>query len=103
MGEDAEFAAMTDNLAGRLRLNMKSLIVTLFGDAILPHGGSIWLGSLAALAAPFGCNERVVRTSVFRLSKEGWLTAAQEGRRSCYSLTDSARLRFEAADRIIYA
>jgi phenylacetic acid degradation operon negative regulatory protein len=45
----------------------------------------------------------VVRTSVFRLSKEGWLTATQAGRRSWYGPTQSGRRRFEAADRIIYA
>ena len=103
MTDDADLALMTDRLTGQLRPNAKSLIVSLFGDAILPHGGSIWLGSLAAIAALFGCNERVVRTSVFRLSKEGWLTATQAGRRSWYGPTQSGRRRFEAADRIIYA
>ncbi len=103
MDEDADLAQAIGRLTGSLRLNAKSLIVSLFGDAILPHGGAIWLGSLAALAAPFGCNERVVRTSVFRLSKEGWLTATQEGRRSWYCPTGPALRRFEAADRIIYA
>jgi len=103
MADGAKLAGMVDTLIGELRPNAKSLIVTLFGDAILPHGGSIWLGSLAGLAAPFGCNDRVVRTSVFRLSKEGWLTATQAGRRSCYCLTESGRRRFEAAHRIIYA
>ena len=33
----------------------KSLVVTIFGDAIVPHGGMVWLGSLiitvAALAS----------------------------------------------------
>jgi phenylacetic acid degradation operon negative regulatory protein len=90
-------------LTGALRLDAKSLIISLFGDAILPHGGAIWFGSLAGLAAPFGCNERVVRTSVFRLSKEGWLQATQEGRRAWYAPAPAALQRFEAADRIIYA
>ena len=30
-----------------------SLIVTMFGDSIMPRGGAIALGSLIALAAPF--------------------------------------------------
>jgi phenylacetic acid degradation operon negative regulatory protein len=91
------------DLAGRLQPNAKSLVVSIFGDAVLPHGGAIWLGSLIGLVEPFGASERVVRTSVFRLSKEGWLSSQQIGRRSLYSLTDSARLRFEAAHRRIYA
>ena len=103
MTTEARTDELIDGLLERRRPNAKSLIVSLLGDAILPHGGNIWLGSLVDLVAPLGLNERVVRTSVFRLSKEGWLTSTQVGRRSAYSLTDSGRRRFEAAHRVIYA
>ena len=33
------------------------------------------LGSLIRLAAPFGLTERLVRTSVARLARDGWLAA----------------------------
>ena len=49
----------------------KSLVMTIFGDTVNPHGGSVWLGSLIELAAPFGLSDRLVRTSVFRLVQEG--------------------------------
>ncbi|HLI12502.1 MAG TPA: phenylacetic acid degradation operon negative regulatory protein PaaX [Alphaproteobacteria bacterium] len=81
----------------------KSLIVTVFGDAIAPHGGTVWLGSLIALMAPFGVNERLVRTAVLRLSREDWLVSRQLGRRSYYSFTENGRRRFEDAHRRIYA
>jgi phenylacetic acid degradation operon negative regulatory protein len=80
-----------------------SLIVTLFGDAVLPHGGSIWLGSLIALAAPFGVNERLVRTAVLRLSRDDWLESRLIGRRSAYGVTAAGRQRIEDAYRRIYA
>lgn len=80
-----------------------SLIITIFGDAIAPHGGTVWLGSLIKLFEAFGLNQRLVRTSVFRLSQEGWLSAEQVGRRSYYSLTQSGRRRFESAFRRIYS
>lgn len=99
---EARLLAQLERLDGR-RLNAKSLIVTVFGDAILPHGGSVWLGSLVQMLALCGINERGVRTCVFRLTKEGWFSAQPVGRRSYYSLTHSARLRFEAAHRTIYA
>jgi phenylacetic acid degradation operon negative regulatory protein len=86
-----------------LPLRAKSLLITMYGDAIAPHGGTAWLSGLIALAAPFGINERAVRTTVFRLAAEGWLASGQLGRRSHYSLTDSGRRRFEAAFRRIYA
>jgi phenylacetic acid degradation operon negative regulatory protein len=77
--------------------------VTVWGDAIAPHGGAIWLGSLIRLLAPLGLNERLVRTSVYRLTREGWLAARQDGRRSLYRLTASGIQRFEHAYRRIYA
>ena len=81
----------------------KSLLMTIFGDAIAPHGGSIWLGSLIELMAPFGVSDRLVRTSIFRLSEEGWLAPSRSGRRSAYAITDDALKRFSKAYRRVYA
>jgi phenylacetic acid degradation operon negative regulatory protein len=81
----------------------KSLVVTVWGDSIAPHGGAVWLSALIGLLAPFGINERLVRTSVYRLAQEGWLAARQDGRRSVYRLTRQGQRRFEHAYRRIYA
>lgn len=81
----------------------KSLVTTIFGDAIVPHGGLVWLGSLIELLAPFGVNDRLLRTSVFRLAQEGWLGSQRDGRRSAYSITPQAQGRFMRAYRRIYA
>lgn len=81
----------------------KSLVVTVFGDAIVPHGGTVWLGSLITLLEPFGVNDRLLRTSVFRLAQEGWLGSQRDGRRSSYSITPDAMARFVHAYRRIYA
>ena len=81
----------------------KSLLMTMFGDTIAPHGGSVWLGSLIELLAPFGVNDRLLRTSVFRLAQEGWLVASRERRRSRYAIAPQALARFERANRRIYA
>lgn len=80
----------------------KSLVVTIFGDSIAPHAEFIWLQSLIDLLAPFGVNERLVRSSVFRLIKEGWLTAERHGRQSRYAFTVTGRKRFEHAHDKIY-
>src|SRR5690554_7712865 len=81
----------------------KSLGMTLFGDAIRPHGGALWLGSLIRLLAPFGINDRLVRTSVFRLAEDGWLSGQREGRRSLYTLRESAERRFTRAYNRVYS
>ena len=80
-----------------------SLIITVWGDAIAPHGGAVMLAGLIDLLAPFGINERLVRTSVFRLAREGWLKAKPVGRESLYRLTRDGARRFEQAYRRIYA
>ncbi len=80
-----------------------SLIITVYGDSIAPRGGTVWLGSLINILEPLGLNQRLVRTSVFRLAKEDWLISEQIGRRSYYSLTGSGRRRFEKAFKRVYA
>jgi phenylacetic acid degradation operon negative regulatory protein len=77
--------------------------MTVFGDTVAVHGGAAWLGSLIELLAPFGVNDRLLRTSVFRLVQEGWLVANRDGRRSNYAILPSSRARFERANRRIYA
>jgi len=85
------------------RIAAGSLIVSVLGDAVLPRGGAIWLGSLIGLMEVLGLNERLVRTSVFRLVKDEWLQTETVGRRSNYLLTPVGRRRFEEASAHIYA
>jgi len=92
-----------DEFRQQRRVQAGSLIISVFGDAILPRGGRIWLGSLIRLLEPLELNERLVRTSVFRLVKDEWLRTETHGRRSDYVLTPAGRRRFEEASRHIYA
>jgi phenylacetic acid degradation operon negative regulatory protein len=80
-----------------------SLIVTIFGDSIMPRGGAVALGSLIALAAPFGLNERLVRTAAARLAKDGWLDGHRSGKLSEYHLSREGRERFAEATKRIYS
>lgn len=84
-------------------IHANSLIVTVYGDTICPHGGSIWLGSLIKLVKPLGVNERLVRTCVFRLAEKNLLQSRQLGRRSFYSLTERGLRQFSSAASRIYA
>ena len=93
---------LVDEFRSRPTLRAGSLITTVFGDSIAPRGGTVWLGSLIRAMAGFGINERLVRTSVYRLAKDGWLQSRQIGRRSYYSLTDEGRERFAQATHRIY-
>jgi phenylacetic acid degradation operon negative regulatory protein len=81
----------------------KSLLVTIWGDSIVPHGGESALSSIITLAKAFNVSDRLVRTSVFRLTRDGWLAGVRSGRRSYYRLTADGRRRVEHAYRRIYA
>lgn len=70
------------------RFSPKAIISTFFGDMIWPHGGSIWLGSLVEAADLFDIGESHARTSILRLSYEGWLTGSRVGKLSYYTMAD---------------
>lgn len=103
MAMSGAIVARLDAWRRQKRIHAESLIVSVFGDAVVPRGGWIWLGSLIALLAPLGVSERLVRTSVFRLARDRWLHAESVGRRSDYALTASGRRRCDEAARRIYA
>ena len=83
----------------------RNLIVTVFGDLVLPNEsevGEVSVQALSELLEPFGVSDRLVRTSLSRIVGDGLLTARSEGRRSFYSVADDARATFARADRRIY-
>ena len=80
-----------------------SLIVSVFGDALFPRGGDIWVGSLVQLLEPLALNARLVRTALFRLVKEDWVRPQVHGRRSDYFLSPTGQHRIVEASRHIYA
>ncbi len=95
--------ARLERFRQKSRIQAGSLITTVFGDALLPRGGRVSLGSLIQLMQPLGVNERLVRTSVYRLVKEEWLQSEALGRKTDYLPTPSGRRRFDEAGQQIYA
>jgi len=99
----APLAALIDAALARIAPRAKSLIVTVFGDSIAPHGGRLWMGSLIRLMEPLGINERLTRTAVQRLTGEQWLRSVPVGRRSWYGLTEAGHQRIDAVYTRLYA
>lgn len=79
-----------------------SLIITFYGDAILPRGGSVWLGTLLAFLEMLEIDGGVVRTAMSRLAADGWLDREKVGRKSFYKLAPSGRERFASAVAHVY-
>jgi phenylacetic acid degradation operon negative regulatory protein len=79
-----------------------SIIVTVFGDAIVPRGGSVWLGTLLQFFETLNIDSSVVRTAISRLTADGWFERNKVGRNSFYRLVQRERLTFDIATRHIY-
>jgi phenylacetic acid degradation operon negative regulatory protein len=79
-----------------------SIVITVFGDAIVPRGGSVWLGTLLKFFETLDIDSGVVRTAMSRLAADGWLERNKVGRNSFYRLVKKGRLTFDAATRHIY-
>src|SRR5438105_1631501 len=79
-----------------------SIVITVFGDAIVPRGGSVWLGTLLEFFKALDIDSGVVRTAMSRLAADAWLERNKVGRNSFYRLAKSGRLTFDAATKHIY-
>jgi phenylacetic acid degradation operon negative regulatory protein len=79
-----------------------SIAITVFGDAIVPRGGSVWLGTLLKFFEALDIGSGVVRTAMSRLAADGWLERHKVGRNSFYRLAGKGRQTFDAATRHIY-
>src|SRR3954463_5439538 len=79
-----------------------SIVITVFGDAIVPRGGSVWLGPLLEFFKGLDIDSGVVRTAMSRLAADGWLERRKIGRNSFYRLAKKGRQTFDTATRHIY-
>jgi phenylacetic acid degradation operon negative regulatory protein len=79
-----------------------SIVITVFGDAIVPRGGSVWLGTLLEFFKTIDIDSSVVRTAMSRLAAEGWFEREKIGRNSFYRLVKRERQTFDIATKHIY-
>ncbi len=96
------FASVDRVLSGQPTLRVWSVIVTVFGDSIVPRGGEVWLGTLSAILAGLGIDDQAVRAAVSRLTKDGLLARERVGRNAYYRLMDAAGQDFATATDRIY-
>ncbi len=98
----ADRAGLRASLQHGLSLTAPAMIVTIYGDIVVPRGGVLWMGSLIEICAQFGITETQVRTAVSRLVNAGRLVGIRDGRRSYYQLAETAREEFDRAARLLY-
>src|SRR3981189_1734737 len=79
-----------------------SIVITLFGDAIVPRGGSVWLGTLLEFFKTIDIDSSVGRTAMSRPQAARWVERSKVGRNSFYRLVKRERQTFDIATRHIY-
>jgi phenylacetic acid degradation operon negative regulatory protein len=94
--------ALLTSFERRRPMRAGSLIVTIYGDAIVPRGGSLWLGSLLDMMAGFRVEPGLVRTAISRLVTDGWFERTRLGKHSYYRLSAQRAAELAAATTRIY-
>ncbi len=79
-----------------------SIIITLYGDAVVPRGGALDLAAMLRIFAAMAIDPGAVRTAVSRLAADGWLAGRKVGRVSFYRLAAKGDAVFAAAATRIY-
>lgn len=102
LGKDL-LAQLRARFDARRPVRAGSLIVTLYGDAIAPRGGSLWLGSINRLLEPFGIEPGLIRTAMSRLVADGLFERNRVGKNSYYRLSAGGTREFADAAAHIYA
>lgn len=88
-------------MSRRPHVRTQFLIFTLFGDYIYPREGWASTKSLITLLGLLGVSSQAARSTLSRMSKQGWLKARRKGRSSLYTLTTKGQhLLQEGAQRI---
>ncbi len=95
--------SLLDHFHAQTPIRTGSLIVSIFGDAVVPRGGVLSLSSLLEITRAFRIGDGLVRTALSRLVTDGWFERWKLGRNSFYRLTPSGNEAFAAATQRIYA
>ena len=93
---------LIDHLHSDGRLRVWSVVITIFGDAIQPHGGIVAMSDLQIMLGTMNVESGALRTAMSRLAKEGWVTREKQGRNSFYQLSKAGLKSFIPATQKIY-
>jgi len=97
------FADILQQVQSKHKLHVWSLIITVFGDAIVPRGGAVSAQTVQSLLRAFKIEPGAVRTAFSRLTNDGWVIREKQGRNSFYRLSDEGYEPFAKASTRIYA
>ncbi|MEM1064335.1 MAG: PaaX family transcriptional regulator C-terminal domain-containing protein [Pseudomonadota bacterium] len=92
-----------ERLHGGGRVRTWSLVITVFGDSVAPHGGRITSGQLQTILGQLDIDAGAVRTALSRLVRDGWLERDGAGRTGAYRLSAQGVSEFAEPVARVYA
>ncbi|MFI0446361.1 PaaX family transcriptional regulator C-terminal domain-containing protein [Actinomadura sp. 6N118] len=79
----------------------KALLLTVFGEYVLPRGEPVWTSALLHILAGLEIEEKSARQALNRLAADDWIMSERAGRRVRWALTEHGRAMLtEGAERI---
>ena len=95
-------AAVNDRtMRPRSGSSAKALLLTILGEFVLPHAGSLWTSTVVDALGALDVDERNARQAVARLAERGTVRSVKHGRRARWHLTDQGqRLLTDGTQRI---
>ncbi len=91
------------NLVAGQRYRVASLVVSAFGDIVLPRGGQCSISYLQQLLLPLNITSGALRSALSRLVVAGVLAQQRQGLDVVYSLSQAYQTIFASASARIYA
>ena len=85
-----------------MRSGAKALLLTVFGEFVLPAGGEAWTSSLIRAAAELGIGEKNARQAIARIGEQGLVSSTRHGRNVRWALTPNGRRLLEDGAERIY-
>ncbi|WP_433444021.1 PaaX family transcriptional regulator [Nonomuraea sp. CA-141351] len=87
--------------AGGRQASAKALLLTVFGEFVLPDGRPAWTSTLLHVLGGLGMEEKSARQALSRMAADGWISSERSGRRVRWALTRRGReFLAEGAERI---
>ena len=84
------------------RSSARSVLLTVLGEFVLPHGGSLWTSTVVRALGALAVEERNARQALLRLAEAGTVTSEREGRKARWQLTEQGRRLLTAGTTRIY-
>ena len=103
MGGVLRIRAVDDrSLRPRSGSSAKALLLTVLGELVLPHGGSVWTSTVVDVLGSLHIDERNARQALARLADDHTIRSERHGRRARWHLTEGGERLLTVGTQRIY-